>query len=512
MSNFKFYLNKYKEFGIVEAVFHPIAVVSGLPNVQPKEVVIFDNNIRGQVLRLSRSTAEILLYSHHPVRVGQQLTRTGEPLKIPVGSYILGQVVDPLGKLLLPIEQAATSFTTELEPGYWDKYVIDKAEDQRLIDAPQIKKLLDRVEIRRQLVTGVTLVDLLLPMGKGQRELVVGDRKTGKTSFVLSAMKAQIEMGGVVVYSAIGKKSIEIEMLREFSVRHKMLQSMVIVATTAHDSASLIYSAPFSAMTIAEYLRDNGNDVLVVLDDLSTHAKFYREISLLAHQFPGRDSYPGDIFFTHARLLERAGNYKHQEKGEAAITCLPMAETQENDLSDYIVSNLIGITDGHILFDKNEYIKGRRPAVNVSLSVTRVGKQTQTPLNQEINRKVLAFLGQYERSQVYSHFGSELNQTVHQVLDKGNLLYTLFSQSPEEIVPRSIQIISVALIWLDLLSPSQLGVFIGFRKCLVQMYAGDKVFRETIDKAINVDKFEDLLVNVKAISPHIFAQCQVSLN
>jgi len=173
---------------------------------------------------------------------------------------------------------------------------------------------------------------------------------------------------------------------------------------------------------------------------------------------------------------------------------------------------LIGITDGHILFDKNEYIKGRRPAVNVSLSVTRVGKQTQTPLNQELNRKLLAFLGQYDRSQVYSHFGSELNQSVHQVLDKGNLLYTLFSQAPEEIVPRSIQIISVALIWLDLLSSQQLGVFINFRKCLVQMYAGDKVFRETIDKAINVDKFDDLLVNVKAISQHIFAQCQVSLN
>lgn len=508
MSIFKNNLETFGEYGVVEAVYHPVVVVSGLPNVFPKEIVVFENDVRGQVLTLSRDMAEILLFSHYPVRVGQKLTRTGKPMKIPLGNYMVGQILDPLGRPLLPIEVEASTLTTEVDVDYAETLIASEAEEEREVDISP-PSMIERVEIRRSFLTGVSIVDSLLPLGKGQREIIVGDRKTGKTSFLLSAMKGHALAGGMVVYAAVGKKSIELESLRNYLVSERLLKNVVMIATTSHDAASLIYLSPFTAMTIAEYFKDKGMDVLVVMDDLSTHAKFYREIALLAHRFPGRDSYPGDIFFTHARLLERAGNFVHPTAGEASITCMPVAETTENDLTDYIVSNLIGITDGHILFDTSEFIKGRRPAINPSLSVTRVGKQTQSTLHQEVNTTLMALLVQYERSQTYSHFGAELSKDVQKLLVKGQLLYSFFNQLPSVVIPLSVQILIVGLILSECFDSSFVKQMGSFRACVVQTYFGDKRFRLLIDQGVSVDNVEDLKKNALGIKDELFRVCLV---
>ena len=478
MNNYQTFLEKYSEYGIVREVAHPVVFVSGLPSAFPGEVVYFENDQKGKVLSLREDGVEILLFTRKAVKKGTKVAKTGKPLSIPVGEYLLGMVIDPLGKLMTPGEG------------------ITLVKEERSVDIPPLK-IMDRAVITEPFDTGVSMVDLLLPLGKGQRQIVTGDRKTGKTSFILSAIKTQVLTGSVVVYAAVGKKAIEIEQLRQFFMEQELMSSVVLIAASSLDSQSLVYTAPFSAMAVAEYLRDSGKNVFVVFDDLSTHAKFYREISLLGQKFPGRDSYPGDIFFTHARLLERAGNYVHPTVGEASITCLPLAETIENDLTDYIVSNLISITDGHLLFDSNEFVKGRRPAINSGLSVTRVGKQTRTVLHQDINQRLTEFLSNFTKIEKFSHFGSELTVEVKQTLNRGEKLYSFFYQPVNVSVPIDVQYLMVAMIWLDWLAQIPSSDISVIRSKLITQYLQDQNFQQLIKQIVSVVAFDDLLDSVK---------------
>lgn len=259
-------------------------------------------------------------------------------------------------------------------------------------------------------------------------------------------------------------------------------------------------------MTVAEYFRDQGEDVVVVLDDLSTHAKFYREISLLARRFPGRDSYPGDIFYTHARLLERAGNFVHKEKGEVAITCLPVAETVEGDFTGYIVTNLMGITDGHIYFDSNVYYQGRRPAINAALSVTRVGKQTQTKMKRDINRELTSFLALYEKMQNFSHFGAELTASVKDILKTGDSIYKFFDQSRELIVKEEVQLMLFALLWAKIIDePTEEG-YSKLKTNLTKAYEKEQV--KTLFKTVlEQPSFNSVLAKVIQNREQLVALC-----
>lgn len=425
------YLEKYKEYGIVKEVTLPIVKVQGLPNISIGEVVVFENEQIGQVLNVGEQSVQILILSSLPVNVGMKVSRTGTPLNINISEKFLGGVFNPLGQLI---------------GGDLDKHIHTNEAEPRIIDMPPIS-ITQRYQITDPLLTGISIVDLMIPLGKGQRELIAGNRKTGKTSLAFSILKTQIEQGAIGIYVAIGKQSIEIEAARRWFIEEKIDQKLVIIASNADDPQSLIYLAPFSGMTIAEYFRDRGNDVLIVLDDMSNHAKHYREISLIAKKFPGRDSYPGDIFFTHARLLERAGNFVLESLGRVSISCLPIVETTENQLSDYIVSNLIGITDGHILLDSEEFVKGRRPAVNPLLSVTRVGRQTQGPLHQEISQRLTGFINEFRNSQRFSHFGEELGSDIKQIISRGDMVYEFFNQTPQQVVPVKIQILMIGIIW-----------------------------------------------------------------
>jgi F-type H+-transporting ATPase subunit alpha len=435
MSTFKDCLEKFNEFGIVEEIAYPVIKIKGLPHATSGELIVFENEQLGQVMILDEDYLEVVLLSSQPLLVGMQAARTGSKISVNVGDQLLGHIIDPLGNIKSYIDT----------DNYSDR---NNNAAYQFIDIPP-PGITQRYQITEPLLTGVSIIDLLLPLGKGQRELVVGDRKTGKTSFIFTVLKNQVKQGVVGIYVAIGKQTIEIEAARQWFAQQQILPQMIIVASTSQDIQSLIYLAPFAGMAIAEYFRDQGRDVVLVLDDLSTHAKFYREIYLLARRFPGRDSYPSDIFFTHARLLERAGNFIHPVQGTASISCLPVAETAENDLSDYIVSNLIGITDGHLLFDSQEFIKGHRPAVNSSLSVTRVGRQTQGPLHQDISQKLMAFMSQYVRDVSFSHFGSELTEELKHTLQLGNTLYSFFNQQSETVIPLNVQIVVISLIWIQ---------------------------------------------------------------
>ena len=369
MDLFKQYFEKYGEYGEVVEVNHPIVSVIGVPSVRLNEIVIFETGDTGQVISLHHDYASVLLFSQSKPKTRTKLSRTDSFISIPVGNELLGHIINPFGQPL----SASIS--------------IPQIQTRRDIDVPP-QGIANRMKITKPLETGTALVDIMVPIGKGQRELVLGDRKTGKSTFVLNTIRNQMNQGAIAIYAAIGKKSSDIKQLQAFMAADERKDKMMIVATTAYDSPGLIHLTPFAAMTLAEYFRDQGKDVILILDDMLTHARFYRELSLLAQTFPGRDSYPADIFYVHARLLERAGTFKHPEYGETSITCLPIVETQEGDLSGYIVSNLMSITDGHLFFDSNVFAEGRRPAVNIPLSVTRVGKQTQDKISKDINREL----------------------------------------------------------------------------------------------------------------------------
>lgn len=468
METFKKLLDKTGEIGFVTQVIDSIVYAEGLPGVQPDEIVVFETGEKGQVLSLNEGSIEILTFSPEQIKVGTKITRTGTILEFPSGEGMLGKVVDPFGNLLTE-EGKATIKTTP--------YPVDR-EPEGIVERESIKKYLE---------TGTSIVDLMIPLGKGQRELVIGDRKTGKTNFLLHTILTQAKQGNICIYACIGKRKIDIKKSEEFFRANKIMDKVLLIASTSTDPAGTIFVTPYSAMAAAEYFKDKGKDVLVVLDDMSTHAKFYREISLLGKRFPGRNSYPGDIFYVHGKLMERAGNFS-TTNGETAITCLPVVETTQGDLSGFIQTNLMSMTDGHLFFDSNLFYQGRRPAINPFLSVTRVGRQTQSSIKRSINREITSFLTLYERIQNFVHFGSELNESSKITLDTGAKIQKLFDQPSNEIIPINVQVIIFVMVWGTLLPNLKIEEVIEKRKKLTELYLKDPKLQKELDEMIETSE------------------------
>ncbi|HEV2339958.1 MAG TPA: hypothetical protein VGT05_04350 [Patescibacteria group bacterium] len=476
MQTFSHYLNTYEEYGEVIRINHPVVAVRGLPGLRIKEIVLFEDGQIGEVFTLYKDEASVLVFSSEPVSVGSRLVRTNEALQIPAGEALLGQTISPLGRSL--------SFSTPI-PSLPDLFPVHTVPEG----------ILGRKRITRPLLTGVTVVDMLLPFGKGQKELILGDRKTGKSSFVLNAMQEQAAEGAIIVYGAIGKKKSDIALVESIISKNKMAKNMVIVASYALDSPGLIYLTPFSAMTIAEYFASKGSDVVLVLDDLLTHAKYYREFSLIAKKYPGRDSYPGNIFYTYARLLERAGNFTHKEKGEVAITCLPVVETLEGDVSDYLTTNLMSITDGHLFFDTDIFYEGRRPSINIELSITRVGKQTQNKLSSQLASRISAHLADYNRVKSLSYFGQELSEDAKITLQRGEQILTLFDQSEHLLIPLEIQLVMIGLLLNGMLQGDKEHVR-STEKILIEK-AQEKTYQELFASFMSLQTIDEFLSVIK---------------
>lgn len=440
MNTFDHYLQSVGEIGFVDDATESLAYVSGLPGITPNELVLFETGEFGQATYLMEDKAEILVFSKYPIDVSTRAVRTQTQLQIPVGKEYLGQIIDPFGN---PVDKIRP-FT--------------KPTETRNIDtrAPGIS---DRVKINKVFETGVSLADMLIPLGKGQRELIIGDRKTGKTNFLLQTVRNQAKKGVVCIYAAVGKKKHDVKVAEDYFKSNNVMENIIIMAAFVESPASMIYVSPYAAMTLAEYFRDQGQDVLLVLDDLNTHAKFYREISLLGKRFPGRNAYPPDIFYTHARLLERAGNFRIPSKGAhvennpkmnengVAITCLPVVETVQGDITGYIQTNIMSMTDGHIYFDVDLFAKGRRPAINPFISVTRVGRQTQSHLRRTINRELTSFMTLLERIENFAHFGAETSSTIKNTLATGDAITSFFDQTSEVILSEDLQTFLFTLIW-----------------------------------------------------------------
>lgn len=470
MKNYKYYLDKQGEIGYVERVVHSIVYVSGLPGVASSEVVIFENDGLGIVLSLNRDIVEVLLLTSAPVKVGEGVARCGLHLAMPLGPELLGKVVSPLGN------------------GIDGEVVVGKPAESRTVDNEPMS-ILGRTEVKVPFETGVKIVDLLVPLGRGQRELVVGDRKTGKTLFLMQAMLAQAQQGTICIYAAIGKRQEELENVIRFMDKNKILGNSVVVATGSADPAGLIYLTPYSAMTIAEYFRDQGKDTLVIMDDMTAHASYYRQITLLARRFPGRSSYPGDIFYIHARLLERAGSFD-----KATITALPVAESAMGDLSGYIQTNLMAMTDGHIFFDIDRYNRGIRPAINPFLSVTRVGMQAQSPLVRDLNRQVGSFLVHMEEVRDFMHFGAEVSESLKRTLNLGVRVDEFFLQTQLSVVPVNISVFLLAAIWSGYAKETEKDKLQGEYNKIFQKYTKDPKFKQLVDSfVIGTPSFAELV-------------------
>ena len=471
MKDFPFYLEKNGEVGYADEIVSSVVYASGLPEASPNELVIFETGEIGQVISLGSKYVEILLLSHSQVKVGTRLARAGSVLEVPVGEFLLGNVVSPLGRML------STPF------GQTEKRKIDIHPEG----------LTAREVVETPFETGVAMVDLVVPLGMGQRELVIGNRKTGKSAFLLQVILNQARRGNICVYAGIGMKHHDLKSLSQFFKEQQIEKNTVLVASNASDPPGLIYLAPYTAMTVAEYFRDRGKNVLVILDDLTTHAESYREISLLARRFPGRNSYPGDIFYIHSRLLERSGNFKN-----GSITCLPVAESILGDLSGYIQTNLMSMTDGHIYFDNDLYDQGRRPAINPLLSVTRVGLQTQTGLLRDISRVLTGFIVQNDKLRQYLHFGAELSESVRQTLDMGERVLAFLDQKPEEIIPTNINILIFSGLWAGIWRGIPIDKMKTDMRALIAKFYKDQSFaKEVNDLVASSPNFNDLLGKIK---------------
>jgi F-type H+-transporting ATPase subunit alpha len=476
MANFKDYLDKFGEVGEAEQVVGPIVYARGLPQAKPVEMIIAETGELGQVISLSEDYVEILMFSQSHVKAGTRLARMGSVLQVPVGEAVLGHTLTALGQSL----SGNMGSLTEWRP----------------VDI-QPEGMVTRESVEMPFESGISLVDLVIPLGKGQRELVIGDRKTGKAAFLQQVVLNQAQRGTVCIYAGIGLKQQDIDNLESYFKAMGIEKNTVLVASNASDPSGIIFLAPYTAMTLAESFRDAGRDVLVILDDLTSHAKTYREISLLARRFPGRNSYPGDVFYLHSRLLERAGNFK-----QGSITCLPVAESTLGDITGYIQTNLMSMTDGHIYFDNDLYDSGRRPAINPLVSVTRVGLQTQTGLLRDASRVLTGFIVENERLRQYLHFGAELSEEVRLKLDLGERVQAFLNQSAQELVPTAMSLLLLAGLWSGIWRSIGVDQMKDQQQALVERYRTDAGYQQEVNKLIgSVKTFDELLNLIKRGTP-----------
>lgn len=397
-----------QERGTVLTVGDGIATVSGLEHVTYGEILIFTNGIRGMVQDLRRTEIGCILFGdEQDISEGSIVKRTGKTAGVPVGDAFLGRVVDALGN---PIDGLGKIH----EDGY------------RPVETPA-PGIIDRQPVNRPMETGLLAIDAMFPIGRGQRELIIGDRQTGKTAIALDTILNQKGKDVICIYVAIGQKASSVAQLVETLRGCHALEYCVVVSATASDTAPLQYIAPYAGCALGEYFMANGKDVLIVYDDLSKHAIAYRALSLLLERSPGREAYPGDVFYLHSRLLERSAHLS-EALGGGSMTALPIVETQAGDVSAYIPTNIISITDGQIFLESALFFEGQRPAVNVGLSVSRVGGDAQTKAMKKAAGDIRLELAQFREMQVFMQFSSDLDEMTRNQLTFGQGLMELLKQ------------------------------------------------------------------------------------
>ncbi len=411
------------EVGTVIQVSDGIARVYGLQNAMAGELLEFSNGVMGMALNLeANNVGVVILGTYTDIREGDQVKRTGRIMEVPVGEALLGRVVNSLGE---PVDGKGPINATETRP----------VEGQ----APGV---IDRKSVHEPMQTGIKAIDAMVPIGRGQRELIIGDRQTGKTSVAIDAIINQKGQGVKCIYVAIGQKQSTVAQVVETLRRHGALEYTIIVTASASDPSPMLYIAPYAGCAMGEYFMYKGEHALIIYDDLSKQAAAYRELSLLLRRPPGREAFPGDVFYLHSRLLERAAKLS-DERGGGSLTALPFIETQASDVSAYIPTNVISITDGQIFLEADLFYAGQRPAINVGISVSRVGGSAQIKAMKKVAGTLRLDLAQYRELQAFAQFGSDLDKSTLSRLNRGARMMEILKQGVNQPLLVEQQVVSL---------------------------------------------------------------------
>ncbi len=411
------------DVGTVVEAGDGIARIFGLSGVMSSEILEFSNGVYGLALNLEEDTVgAVIMGPYEDIKEGDEVQGTGRVMSVPIGPELAGRVVNSLGQPVDgkgPINTSETSVLEKVAPG-----------------------VVTRESVNVPLQTGIKAIDSMIPIGRGQRELIIGDRQTGKTAIALDTIINQKGKGVICIYVAIGQKESDIANVMTILERHGAMDHTIIVAAGASDPAALLYLAPFAGCTMGEYFRDKGEDALVIYDDLSKHAWAYRQVSLLLRRPPGREAYPGDVFYLHSRLLERA-SCLNENFGGGTLTALPIIETQAGDVSAYIPTNVISITDGQIYLEPDLFYAGQRPAVNAGISVSRVGGDAQIKAMKQVAGRLRLDMAQYRELAAFAQIGSDLDRVTRQQLERGQRAMEILKQPQYAPLPVENQVITI---------------------------------------------------------------------
>ena len=479
-SQIKYYENaiQQNETGTILMVGDGIARASGLVNCMSGELLEFEDGSFGMAQNLEENSVSIVIFgSDENIGEGQTVKRTGKVVSVPVGDAMVGRVVNALGQ---PIDGTGPIDTKEFRP------IESKAPG-----------ICERRSVYQPLQTGIKAIDSMIPIGRGQRELIIGDRQTGKTTIATDTIINQKGKDVICIYVAIGQKRSTVATLVENLTRNGAMDYTIVVAATASESSPLQYIAPYSGCAMGEYFMNKGKDVLIIYDDLSKHAVAYRALSLLIRRPPGREAYPGDVFYLHSRLLERAAKLD-DEHGGGSMTALPIIETQAGDLSAYIPTNVISITDGQIFLESDLFFSGMRPAVNVGLSVSRVGGAAQTKAMKKAAGSIRIDLAQYREMEVFTQFSSDLDETTKAQLQYGKCLMELLKQPLCNPLSMPQQVITLVAATHKVLVDVEVSKLKAFQMDMLQYFADmhKEIIDELNDKKVLSDELTEKIVEV----------------
>lgn len=479
--------NQKTEVGYVLSLQDYLIFLDGLPTVRVNDLVENEQGVRGTVAALFPDKVEVWILDEGVIVPGQLFKRTDKRLSINVGDFLLGRAINPLG---IPID---------------GKGPLSKTRGTLLEFDQSAPSMQTRQFINEQFVTGISLIDTLVPIGKGQRQLLLGDAHSGKTPFLIDILVNESRLGVVCIYTAIGKPITQVRSMIDVLQETGALKNTVVIASSSTESAPLIFYTPYSAMSIAEFFQKKGKDVLVILDDLGIHAKVYRELSLLGGRFPGRESYPGDIFYTHARLMERAGRF-NKTNGGGSITALPVVELGLGDFTTFIPTNLMAMTDGHTLFRADLYGQGFRPAVDISASVSRVGRQTQYRLQNLLSQAIRQIIAQASGLETVSKFSGELPLQTQAILRQKDMLDELSKQEALMYIPVEEQIALLGLVFTSFLKDKN-GYFVQKNKPkIIKFFMDPKV--KSFTKTILTNKsLDQLIAKLELLVPRLKQIC-----
>ena len=479
-----------EEIGEVSFIGDGIARVIGLTNVMAGELVEFENGAYGMAQNLEKNDVGVIIFGgYENIHEGEPVKRTGRILDVPVGDALIGRVVDALGR---PIDGLGAIETTKKRP----------VENE----APGV---MQRQSVKQSLPTGLKVVDALVPIGKGQRELIIGDRKTGKTSIAVDTILNQKGKDTLCIYVAIGQKESTVKALVETLKRYGAMEYTTVVSASASQPAPMLYIAPYAGTAMGEEWMYQGRDVLIVYDDLSKQAAAYREISLLLRRPPGREAYPGDVFYLHSRLLERAAKLS-DELGAGSLTALPIIETQAGDISAYIPTNVISITDGQIFLESDLFYSGVRPGLSAGLSVSRVGGSAQIKAMKKVSGTLRIDLASYRELEAFTQFGSDLDEATQQKLNRGKRTVEVLKQDVHQPLPIEYQVSILFALTHGLLDAIPIDRIKSFEKALYQHLESEHrdLLNEIRDQHVISDeeKFYKVIESFKQI--HLFERVQ----